>query len=1396
MIRALLCQLLLGMEDVPDDIQTFYNKHQEATSTRPSTQLWTKLFCTHLQKVDNVFIFIDALDECAEAETSLLRDSLSNMLSGTDDDVRWLLTCRPDDRIMSDLHGIGFKHTIMETETVDKDIETYLTATLKADSKLSSFRKDARDCIIAEITSKSVGMFRYAQCQLETIAKLRDRRIKKVKEVLRTMPHTISESYHRILSDAQQLDDWPILERILLLVSFSTRPVTVAEVSEFAILEDDMTALDPEDRLDISDALSTIDTLITVRGGYVTLSHKSVQDFFADGSEPYHMFYLCQNADAFIAKKCLMYLRFMQEPVVNIAEAKSAKEPNTGQLKKLLQEYPLLDYAATRWPHHLREKHLQEEVMESMAATLPLTSKPNLWKAWLLLQRADIWENQIQLAETLCESFIRGALVTNWSQNFWQERQAYRLRNDATSQITSKPLLTADKSNPKAIEAVLTSVSVAQAYVWVRAVEAQSSAYSAPEPLLFEKGDIILVKKLEPANPYWTGYFNGRTGTMLSSRVEVCPSNTNPRLSGTLYHELAILLLEVAFQTSLSLEAMAIWMAISNVSDLAQYLGQLRELTSRSVRKMGLQYGKIIDECLSNVHWLDQRKTDAPARDVHDSQDSCMEKVCKPLVAIRSSGFRASRSPVKRNTKVANSGYPPYSYGTISANVYPPLYQSTTAADSMSFGSDRYGSAPPAAYGRATSAEPRYMSSATVVSQTAAYYTTSSPTGVYRPHSTSAVAVSYTTSTSAYMIARPESADTISAFRPFSQSPAPATLPATGRPLPLRAGSMSQGTTLAIMDTVVETKDEETGREDPAAVQVPTGGEHVPIPADARAPTDADASMSKAQGASDDYINRDSLSWWFPADLTYSAFPDQRDKPTDILSSDEEMAMILEAAHAAVLVSSDAETQLLWARDALEHVTVGEDNRMRAMQALSIRAQPSEIEQGLQRDATSIVDFLAGQEHLDALYIQAKWWEFGRFGYELDKQKSLEQYKMISDKGHAGACYRAGVALEASQEVLEAFKYYRKGSDAKSAGALYRRAIQTMQGVHGEIKSTQRSMELLFDAAEVADGEAPQALYVLGLIFAHEFPVLSGTDNPAPLDNKRAVDYLKRAAFFGFSKAQLRLATAYELCQLGLEYSLSLALHYYILAARRGQPEAELGISKIMLYVDTTAGVGESTSMAGAAYAFAKRAALDNLVTAQFAVGYYHETGVHVAVDKEQALAWYEKAAAQGSTDAIEAVARLQRNDIDALKKDIQHTTVDVDTELTNSWQPGDDTPLSGPTKQHETAMKPETGEPDLITASNTTGSTDTARLTVGQSVQMQKEQEPLASVSIMARGNNAHEAVSIEDRSRLSAIVRGLHRSVITDARRDGAQKSERPPGTRASIGSLKALVGRKVRQ
>lgn len=160
------------------------------------------------------------------------------------------------------------------------------------------------------------------------------------------------------------------------------------------------------------------------------------------------------------------------------------------------------------------------------------------------------------------------------------------------------------------------------------------------------------------------------------------------------------------------------------------------------------------------------------------------------------------------------------------------------------------------------------------------------------------------------------------------------------------------------------------------------------------------------------------------------------------------------------------------------------------------------------------------------------------------------------------------------------------------------------------------------------------------MLQARELPQVNIPETFLPLDVHGARMNIEKAAYLGFSKAQVKMGSAYELCELGCEFSPALSLHYNALAARQGEPEAELAISKWFLCGYD--GLFEKNEEL--AFTYAQRAARSGLSTAEFAIGYFYEIGMYVPVDLTEARKWYAKAAEHGNKDATGRIDGISRS--------------------------------------------------------------------------------------------------------------------------------------------------------
>ncbi|KAH8819718.1 hypothetical protein F5884DRAFT_744114 [Xylogone sp. PMI_703] len=372
-----------------------------------------------------------------------------------------------------------------------------------------------------------------------------------------------------------------------------------------------------------------------------------------------------------------------------------------------------------------------------------------------------------------------------------------------------------------------------------------------------------------------------------------------------------------------------------------------------------------------------------------------------------------------------------------------------------------------------------------------------------------------------------------------------------------------------------------------------------------------------------------------------SPFPKPRNVGPNVPPSDEEKETVLERARASVVSSTNPESQLDWAQDALVYVEIAQEDALRNQpEGVTTRPVTPRVEHELREDAIGIVTHLANQGHPKAEFMVATWFEFAKFGYPEDKREAFEGYVRSAGKGYARAEYRLGMQFEEQGDMVKAIEHYKAGLGLGDSAAHYRMGMMTMLGQHHQPQDWRRGIDLIRFAADTADENAPQGAYVYGMLLARELPNIDPPDEFLAYDLYGAKQYIEKAAYLGFAKAQLKMAQAYELCQLGCEFDPTLSLHYSALAARQGEAEADMAISKWFLC--GYEGVFDKNEEL--AFIYAKRAAQTNMSTAEFAIGYFYEVGIYVPVDLEEARVWYQKAADHGNPEAIQRVESIVGN--------------------------------------------------------------------------------------------------------------------------------------------------------
>ncbi|KAG8954002.1 hypothetical protein FRC04_000986 [Tulasnella sp. 424] len=303
--------------------------------------------------------------------------------------------------------------------------------------------------------------------------------------------------------------------------------------------------------------------------------------------------------------------------------------------------------------------------------------------------------------------------------------------------------------------------------------------------------------------------------------------------------------------------------------------------------------------------------------------------------------------------------------------------------------------------------------------------------------------------------------------------------------------------------------------------------------------------------------------------------------------------------------------------------------------------QVRKYREGLITESLKVIRRLAtqGETYAEAQFFLANCHGTGMLGLQVDHERAYHLYLQAAKQNHPAACYRVGVCNDigagTKKDPLRAFTFYRKAASLGDTAAMYKLGTILLRGVPGQQQPNAReAVQWLKRAAEQADDENPHALYTLATL--HERP-----DNEGMVihDIPYAIELYTRAGQLGHVPSQLKLGVCYEQGLLGCPVEPRKSIAWYSKAAEKGDPEAELSLSGWYL----TGAEGILKQSDSEAYLWARKAANKAWPRAEYAVGYYAETGIGVQQDMELAKRWYMRAAAQGNKRAMARLTELKR---------------------------------------------------------------------------------------------------------------------------------------------------------
>ncbi|KAK3312589.1 nucleoside phosphorylase domain-containing protein, partial [Apodospora peruviana] len=265
-VRSLITQLYHKRSEVRAEVDTLYSSCGKGAQ-QPSIAELHNVFLRTLQHAGEIWIVLDALDECST------RDNMNGLLPWIEDlrksdlHIHILVTSRPEIDIKSVIEGWAGKEEIISVQgqPVENDIKSYV----QAKTKLMWRWKDRQDIQqeVETALTKAHGMFRWVSCQFDSLDKCLDP--KSVRKALADLPRTLDDTYARILK-AVPPEHLFKAKRLLQFLTYSERPLRLEEAVDAVAVD-----IDNRPRFDTGNRMFVPEEVVQYCSSLISLVRKN-----------------------------------------------------------------------------------------------------------------------------------------------------------------------------------------------------------------------------------------------------------------------------------------------------------------------------------------------------------------------------------------------------------------------------------------------------------------------------------------------------------------------------------------------------------------------------------------------------------------------------------------------------------------------------------------------------------------------------------------------------------------------------------------------------------------------------------------------------------------------------------------------------------------------------------------------------------------------------------------------------------------------------------------------------------------------------------------------------------------------------------------------------------------
>ncbi|KAL8830488.1 MAG: hypothetical protein Q9191_001392 [Dirinaria sp. TL-2023a] len=356
-LGSLLAQLV-SSDTETGYIETLYTKHVErnfrlAEAKQGASEDLYDAVATVLRSREQVYILLDGVNECEDPETIL--NSMLQLVQNSPATAVHLFVSSINEKgietcidMFPRLSKINLSS--LRGQELQQDIHMLISSSLESDARLRRHSPQLKAEIESTLTKGAKGMFRWVQCQLDILSRLRTPAA--VKRALRSLPPTLDQTYQQMLDRIDGEEDRKLARDILEILTFTYKPLRLELICELLQITPGKPSLDEDKSLaDPRDVLSICGNLLTYESEtkLVALAHQSVQTFLSSSTRAGFFHFSEHEFHRTMAMKCLTYLSF--------DEFATGLRPRKLAVRLHHMQYPLLSYASQCWTLHLRDAH-------------------------------------------------------------------------------------------------------------------------------------------------------------------------------------------------------------------------------------------------------------------------------------------------------------------------------------------------------------------------------------------------------------------------------------------------------------------------------------------------------------------------------------------------------------------------------------------------------------------------------------------------------------------------------------------------------------------------------------------------------------------------------------------------------------------------------------------------------------------------------------------------------------------------------------------------------------------------------------------------------------------------------------------------------------------------------